>query len=198
MKVLILKKHANILCEIAAKKYINHFPRLTNSRSNNPHLAKKPKVFKMSSFNLTTLKALTTKFISLNSFLDWVEQKESVAGIFTEDDLTEIAIQFNQLLDQLRQSLPSPDKLAIDIDDGWHEELKKFDESQDVLLDTLNSLAYSNHLEGELHDLDEKLDDLERKCETINKALVKLFISSTRMVIIQFKLSTLSRMDKFL
>ena len=60
----------------------------------------------------------------------------------------------------------------------WHEELKEFVESQDVLLPILNSLAYSNHLEGELHDFDEKWEDLEWKCETINKELVKLFISS--------------------
>ena len=132
----------------------------------------------MSGFNLSTLKELTTQIVALNSILDRVEQQESVAEIFTEAVLTDIANQFNQLLDQLKQSLPSPDKLAIDIDDGWHEELKKFDESQDVLLDTLNSFAYSNHLEGELHDFDEKWEDLERKCETINKALVKLFISS--------------------
>ena len=117
MKVLILKKHANILCEIAAKKYINHFPRLTNSRSNNPRQKThgKVKVSKMSGFNLSTLKALTTKIVALNSILHWVEQQESVAEIFTEDVLIDIANQFNQLLDQLRQSLPSPDKLAIDI-----------------------------------------------------------------------------------
>ena len=134
------------------------------------------KVSKMSGFNLSTLKELTTQIVALNSILDRVEQQESVAEIFTEDVLIDIVNQFNQLLDQLKQSLPSPDKLAIDIDDGWHEELEKFDESQDVLLDTLNSLA--NHLDCELHDFDEKLEDLERKCETINKALVKLFISS--------------------
>ena len=132
----------------------------------------------MSGFNLSTLKELTTQIVALNSILDRVEQQESVAEIFTEDVLIDIVNQFNQLLDQLKQSLPSPDKLAIDIDDGWHEELKEFVESQDVLLPILNSLAYSNHLEGELHDFDEKWEDLERKCETINKALVKLFISS--------------------
>ena len=78
----------------------------------------------MSSFNLSTLKALTTKIVALNSILHSVEQQESVAEIFTEAVLTDIANQFNQLLNQLKQSLPSPDKLAIDIDDGWHEELK--------------------------------------------------------------------------
>ena len=134
----------------------------------------------MSGFNLTTLKGLTTKIVSMNSFLHWVHHETTVIeSSWTEDDLTDIAIQFNQLLDQLRQSLPSPDKLAIDMDDGWQKELTKFFQSQNVLLETFQSCGTLElYIDPKIMKsrFNENMQELDLKSKTIKKALVELVI----------------------